>query len=487
MDIKKKVLVGSVWAVGMRWGTRLIGLASVVVLARVLHPEDFGIMAMAMILVGFLDLFAELGVGIMLIREREISRSDMDTAWTIRVLQGFFLAALLALAAVPAAIYFREPRIEAVVYLCGLSIVLTAFGNIGVVLMRKELDFARDFRYQVITKFIGAAVTVALALLLRNYWALAIAQPCAALLNLVVSYRMHPFRPRFCLRGSRRLLAFSVTIVLSNMATFFANKLDAFIVGRIASPAQMGTYTVAVELSSMPQRELTMSVGRALFPVLAKLKNAGEQMLAVFLEVIGSVVALCLPAGVGLWVVSEDVVKVILGDQWVGTGRLIGILAMYGTLTSLIDIMLGHVLIVTQHERLQSAAYWVRAILLGVCALAAIPWGVEGVAIGATLSSVIMFVVALSILKVTLSCRCVDFLAIFWRPTIAALLMAVAVHYAVSSLDIPALPRLVIGIALGAVAYTSSLLLLWVIVGRPKSAEASALSMVFGRPMTRLG
>jgi len=471
--------------VSMRWGIRLIGLASIVVLARLLQPQDFGIMAMATLVIGFLELFAELGVGMMLIREREVSRSDMDTAWTIRILQGICLASVVSLAAIPAASYFREPRLEAVVYVVALGIVIASFENIGVMFIRKELDFAKDFRYQVICKISAVAVTIALAFVLRNYWALALAQPIASLLMVVVSYRIHPYRPRFCLQGYRKLLAFSVNIVLSNTARFFANKFDVFIVGRIASSAQMGIYTVTVELSSMPQRELTVSVGRALFPVLAKLKNAGEEMLAVFLEVIGSVAAICLPIGIGLWVVSEDVVRVILGSGWEGAGRLMGILALYGTLTSLIEIMIGHVLIVTHHEQRQTIALWARALLLASFAAGGIPWGVEGVAVGATASSLVMFVIAVSILKVTLSCRWLDFVSIFWRPTIAALLMGAAVHFGTASLDIPALPRLLLSIALGVVSYISALLLLWVIVGRPNSAEASALSMVFGRPMTR--
>ena len=487
MNIKKKILVGSIWAIGMRWGIRAIGLVSVVVLARILRPEDFGIMAMAALLVGFLDLFAELGLGMMLIREQDVSAADVNTAWTLRILQGLCLAAMVALAAVPAANYFREPRLEAVVYLSALAIVLGSFDNMGVVLIRKELDFARDFRYQMTAKVTGVVITITLALLLRSYWALAFAQPITAVANVIISYSMHSFRPRFRLEGYRRLLAFSVNIMLSNMARFFAGKLDVFIVGRMASSAQMGVYTVALELSSMPQRELTVSVGRALFPVLAKLKNAGEEMLAVFLEVIGSVAAVCLPVGVGLWVVSEDVVRVVLGDRWEGAGRLIGILALYGTLTSLIEIMIGHVLIVTHHENRQTIALWVRAVLLGVCAAAGIPWGVEGIAIGATTSSVIMFVIAISILKATLSCRWADFAAMFWRPTLAAALMAVVVHYGTSALAIPALPRLALSVALGTVSYTLSLLLLWLIAGRPDSAEASALRIVFGRPMARLG
>ena len=471
----------------MRWGTRLVGMVSVVILARILRPEDYGIMAMAMLLVGFLELFAELGVGVMLIREREVSRLDLDTAWTIRVIQGFCLGTVVVLAAIPAADYFREPRLQDVVYLSALGLVVNSFENIGVVLLRKELDFARDFQYQIMLKVISVAVTIALALMLRNYLALALAQPISALMGVFASYRMHRYRPRLCLKSYRRMLGFSINMVSSNMARFFANKLDVFIVSKIATSAQTGLYSVAVELSSMPQRELTVSVGRALFPVLANLKNAGQAMVAVFFEVIGSVAAVCFPIGVGLWIVSDDVVKVILGDKWEGAGRLIGILALYGTLTSLIEIMIGHVLIVTRHERRQAMAWWIRAVLLGACAAGGIPWGVDGVAAGATISSVVMFVIALWMLKSVLSCRWRDFLAIFWRPALAATSMAFIVHGTASTLALPALPRLALCIAAGVASYTFVLLLLWVIAGRPKSAESSALSVVFGRPMERLG
>jgi O-antigen/teichoic acid export membrane protein len=470
----------------MRWGIRLIGLASVVVLARILRPEDFGILAMAMLVTGLLESLSDLGVAMMLIREPNASTVDLNTAWTLRILQGLLLGMLVALMAVPAALYFREPRITAVIYLCALALAIVSFENIGVVLIRKELDFAKDFRYQVILKLLSVAVTVSLAVSLRSYWALALAQPVSAAANVGLSYLISSYRPRLCLKSYRRFLGFSANVVLANVARFLTNKADVFLVGSIGTSAQMGFYNVASELSSMPSRELTQSVGRALFPSLAKLKNDRADVLKTFLRVIGSVAALCIPIGCGLWVVADDFVRVVLGEQWEAASRLISYLAIYGTFTSLVDIMIGHVLIVSGHERRQALVLWVRCFLLVVCIAAGMHWGIDGIAIGATVSSAIMFAVTVWILTTTLSVSVVDLLAGFWRPTLAGLCMAALVHYATIDLPVPPLSRLIGGVAIGIVSYVMALLLFWWMAGRPQGTEAAVVAAFRGRhPMAR--
>src|SRR5262249_5097396 len=150
----------------------------------------------------------------------------------------------------------------------------------------------------------------------------------------------------------------------SNLARFISDKADVFIVGSISTTSQMGLYNVASELSSMLPRELTASVGRVLLPSLSKLKHANQDFLGGFLQVVESVAVICIPIGVGLWAVSDDLVYIVLGPRWEGTEPLIRILAAYGTLVSLVGIMLGHVLIVTGHERRQTIALWIRSGLL---------------------------------------------------------------------------------------------------------------------------
>ena len=475
MTVHRNILVGSLWAVAMRWAIRLLGLVSVVILARVLHPEDFGIVAMAMLLVGALATFGELGVAAMLIRESSVSTDDLDTAWTIRFAQFMVLAALVALLAPAAAAYFDEPRVTDVVRLGALGLAINAFENIGVVLFRKNLDFAKDFRYQVIVKLVGVAATIALALALRSYWALALAPPVSALANVAASYALSAHRPRFCTASWRRYLGFSMNMLLANIARFSYNKTDVFLVGSVANATQMGLYNVAAELSAMPARELTSSVGRALFPSLAHHRREREDVVTPFLHVIASVGALCLPIGLGLWAVADDAVRVILGSRWHEAGALMRYLAIHGTLTSMIDIMLGHVLIVSGHERRQTMVFWVRFILVAACAGVGTIGGAQGIAIGAMASSFLMFAVSIAVLNATLGTRVRDYARILWRPLVASLLMTGVVHAAAAGLQLPALARLLASIALGVLSYGAALFALWHSVGRPAGVEQSIL------------
>jgi O-antigen/teichoic acid export membrane protein len=488
LNVIKTIWYGSAWAVAMRWSMRLVGMLSVVILARLLKPEDFGILAMASLLIGAFASFTGVGVGALLIREANISQVDMDTAWTIRIIQGMLLAAVVALLAYPASLYFREPRLTEVVYVCALGLFLGSFANIGIVLIRKELDFAKDFRYHLIIKFVGVATTISLAFWLRSYWALAIARPVAAVIDVAISYLMHPYRPRFSMKSAHRFYRFSAFVITSNVARFINSKADVFLVGTVGTASEMGTYNVAAEMSAIPPKEITVSVGRAMFPTLSRLKHAGGDvgdLQASFLAIVGSVAVLCIPMGLGLWIVADDFVHVVLGERWAATTALIGYLAIYGTLESLINIMLGHIMIVTGHEHRQSAAWWIRCVLLVAGALIGMQFGIQGIAIGATISGAIMFVISIGILMTTLPFKVSDFIRIYWRPTLAALAMTLVVHYSAQALHVPTAARLVLCVAIGALSYVVALGLLWLASGRPEGAEASALSALLKRPVAK--
>jgi lipopolysaccharide exporter len=467
---------------------RVVGMLSVVILARLLNPEDFGILAMVSLLIGAFATFTGVGVAALLIREAVITDDDMNTAWTIRIIQLSLLAILVALLAHPASLYFREPRLTNVVYVCAFALFIGSFANIGTVLIRKELDFAKDFRLNLIVKFVGVVTTISLAFWLRSYWALAIARPVSALIDVAITYCMHPYRPRFSLKSAGRFYRFSRFVISSNVAHFINSKADVFFVGSIGTATTMGTYNVASEMSSIPAKEITLSVGRAMFPSLSKLKHTGGDIAllqASFLDVVGSVALLCIPMGLGLWAVADDFVHVVLGERWAAVTDLIGLLAIHGTLESLIGIMIGHILLVTGHEHRQSVALWIRCLLLVTCAAVGMQFGVKGVAVGATVSSAIMFVVAIFILKSTLPFTAFDFVRIYWRPTLAALAMTIVVRYAAQVVDVTAAVRLAWSVAVGAVSYVAILAALWVVCGRPDGAEANALSALLKRPVAK--
>ena len=160
---------GALWTVLMRLTLRSIGMVSTVVLARLLVPADFGLVVLASMLIGLVELASEFEFATYLIREQGIDRSYYDTAWTLSVLRGGLIAVVLVVCSSAAADFFAEPRLQNVLYALSLASLISGLANIGIVDFQKSLNFDRDFRLTVQTKLVSFAITVLLAILLRNY------------------------------------------------------------------------------------------------------------------------------------------------------------------------------------------------------------------------------------------------------------------------------------------------------------------------------
>ena len=194
-----RMLNGALWMIALRWAIRLTGLVSTVILARLLMPSDFGIVAMAMIVVGTLEIFNQTGQTLVLIRLENPTKEHFDTAWTVSFLIGLAIAAAILAASPLAELYFHEPKVEPVMQCLALRAILGGLENIGTVNFRRDLKFDRFFAFNVYPKLISFTVTIALAFMLRNYWALVAGILIGQLALIVLSYTMHPHRPRFTL------------------------------------------------------------------------------------------------------------------------------------------------------------------------------------------------------------------------------------------------------------------------------------------------
>ncbi len=193
-SLGSRLMSGSVWMIAMRWSMRLLGLVSTAILARLLTPEDFGLVAMAAIAVGLVEVFSQIGVELALIRHPNPQRRHYDTAWTFNLLTGLILGGLMVLVAPLAAAFFEEPRVEPVLWVLAAAPLVRGAVNIGIVDFRRDLRFAKDFQYNFITRIAGFVTTVTLALVFRNYWALVIGTMAHGVYGLIVSFFIHPYR-----------------------------------------------------------------------------------------------------------------------------------------------------------------------------------------------------------------------------------------------------------------------------------------------------
>ena len=167
-DILKRAVKGAGWTVFMRFAVRFVGIVSTLILARLLVPADFGLVALATMLVAMLEAMSEFNFAIYLIRQQSADRSHYDTAWTLSALRGIIIALLLAALAPFAVDFFHEPRLENIVYAIALVTVLSGFTNIGIVDFQKSLEFHKEFQLLVYTRLCSFITTITLALLFRG-------------------------------------------------------------------------------------------------------------------------------------------------------------------------------------------------------------------------------------------------------------------------------------------------------------------------------
>ena len=208
-SFKHSIAQGATWMVAMRWTIRSIGLLNTIILARVLTPQDFGLVAMATVVIGLLDAVTSVNVDLPLIRNRAVKRCHYDSAWTLQVLSGWVKCGLYLGIAPFLVKYYGDPRVGTVACIIALRPAIEGFENIGQVDFRRDLRFDKEFRYWVYRRLLTFVLTIGIALWLRNYLALAIAAPISAAVTVFLSYVMSRYRPRFATRHLREIWTFS--------------------------------------------------------------------------------------------------------------------------------------------------------------------------------------------------------------------------------------------------------------------------------------
>lgn len=472
-----------IWTIASRWGIRIIGVFSTMIMARLLTPEDFGIVAIVALVTGLIDNFSRLGISMLVIREQDTSREFHDTAWTMQILQSIFIAAVLVLLAPAIEAYFSEPRVVPVVYLVALTALTAAPVNIGMVLVRKELDFAKDFRFEIYKRLITLAATIPLAVLWRNYWAIAVGQFIAQLVSVAQSFAMHPYRPRLSLVRAKDYLRFARSVIPYNAAFFLTGKADVFVVGGISNSTGLGMYNVAADLSSTFTREVVGTIGRGLLPNYAKLTASHERLVEVFLTVLGVTAILAMALGLGLAAVASDFVLVLLGEQWEDAAPIVFWLSIYGTIVCVLETLGGHILIVKGMERLSAVLMLCRlGFLIPFIVIASIQGTLNAVAAACACSAAFALPIYCYFLCRSLEIRFRQIYSVLWRPSLSAAAMLAVLSHIPNWFD-NAVILLTVKVAMGVFIYAGLLTGLWFIAGRPPGPEQLLCGYMFSKRM----
>lgn len=473
---------GAAWMILLRLADRIIGVASIAVLARLLVPADFGIVALAAAVIAVVELFGDLRLETALIRDRREGRAAMDSAWTLRLLVALALSAAMVAAAPVAAILLEDERLTLVVMVLAAATLIDGFENIGTVEFQRKLDFRRDFSYRFWSRIAATVVTIAVAIVWRDYWALVAGTVARSAIRVALSYRVHPFRPRLSLAAARALLSFSSWLMVDNLIGGINRRLSDFVVARWAGVEALAFFSTASELANLATTEVQAPIRRAIYPGFAEMAGDVARLTRGFVDSLGVLFALGAPVAAGIALAAPEIVLVLLGPQWTQTVPLVQILALAGIVTTLRTG--SHVVYLAIGKPQLNTWLSGSALAISVPALVIGVWydGVTGAAWGVVVRAVIMLLIDYTILWRLLGVGPGTLAPAAWRPVagLAAMALAVEALRAVlptATTTLSALPPLAACIAVGAAAYVATVTALWAAAGRPAGAEVRAFAV----------
>ena len=313
-----RVFTAGAWAFALRIAMRVLILVRTVILARLLVPEDFGLMAIATLAILLLDRVTKPGFDSALVQRKGDIRGYMDTAWTVQLARAALMALILVVAAPSIAAFFGAPEAEQIIRVLSIAVLARGLASIGVVEFWRELRFDRYFWLEMSDKIADVLVSIGAAIVLRNVWALVLGVMAGAIVKTITSYVLHPYRPRihFGRSESAELFGFGKWMWASNILTYTVTSLDDILVGRMLGVTQLGWYRMAYNFSQAVVTEFAIITSQVAFPTYSTLQTQRERLSAAYLGTLHFVAFLAFPVAIGTLLLATDLTVGLLGPGW---------------------------------------------------------------------------------------------------------------------------------------------------------------------------
>lgn len=386
-SLRAQAIKGIGWGAAGQIARQSITLATAVLLARFLSPEDFGLFAMAQVLVGFAALFSDLGLGTALIQNREIGLRRLSTVFWANALLGAALSLLLALLSTQIAGFFGKPELAWVVALLGLQFPIAALAVVHRALMQRELALDKLFRIDLSAFGAAGLAAVTAAYVGLGVWSLVVQALLAPAVGLMVTARYASWRPTlvFSLGECRDLFHYGLHLSGFNIFNYWSRNLDNLLIGKYLGAHALGLYSLAYRLILFPLSAIASVFGQVMLPILSRRHDRDGDFRVIYLKACRVVGLISFPLVVGLFVLAEPVIVLVLGSQWRDAAPVFRILAISGLLQP-IGATIGW--IYTARARTDLMLRWgvISGVVYMLSFLVGLNWGVQGVAMAYVLS-----------------------------------------------------------------------------------------------------
>jgi O-antigen/teichoic acid export membrane protein len=308
---------GTFWTYLSHFSGKMMSFVTTIILARLLVKEDFGVASFAIIVIGLLEVFHDLGIGLALIYH-DHDQKKANTGFWLGLGIGISLFTLTFMLAPFAADFFNDPRAIGVIRVLALTFPLAALSNVHDALLRKQLRFGRKVIPDFVRSLSKGLIAITLAILGFGAWSLIWGQVLGTAVAVIAFWIIHPFRPNFQFdtQSVNQLLSYGLGIVGVHALGVLLLNIDYLFVGRFLGAVALGVYTLSFRVPELLIKKFCGTIGRVIFPVYAKLRDDKQSLGTGFLTTIRYVTMVTVPIGVGLALIAQPFVLTVFSDKW---------------------------------------------------------------------------------------------------------------------------------------------------------------------------
>jgi O-antigen/teichoic acid export membrane protein len=406
-----------------------LNVASTIVLARLLLPSDFGLIAMVTAITSFLGLFRDLGLSTATVQRSDLTAGDLSALFWVNAILGALMAIAVGASAPLVAHFYGHPELEGVTLALACGFVTAGLSVQHSALLRRQLRFGATAVIDVGAHAVAAAAAILSAQLNAGYWALVVFQLSSSAAATTGAWIVCGWKPGWppSFSGVRPLVSFGTGLTVFNTLAYLTRNLDNVILGRVAGAAALGFYTRAYSLLLMPVDRVRGPISAVVVPALARLQTDPQRFRAYFLKAITTVAAIGMPLVVFLFVFAEETVVLVLGAQWAQSVLLFRLLApaafveTFNTIGSWVCTPLGNASRLVRWQIVATIAM-IAAFLVGA------GWGAAGMAAAVSVATVALRAPATVYLLRGSPIRPQDLGLALCRPAIASIAAGGAVH-----------------------------------------------------------
>lgn len=338
MGYFKTAARGVTWVGGFRVITRVVSFARTIILARILMPSQFGVYAIATLVLAFLEVFTETGINIFLVQQKGKIDKYVDTAFVISIFRGFVVGALIYISSSSVANFFESPNALPLLRLISLVPIIRGFINPSIAKFQKDLHFGKDFLLRTSVFSIDSLVAILATIYLNSPIGIIIGLISGAIFEIVLSWAMAKPTPKFRidLKKTKKIISHGKWVTLNGIFSYANLNIDDTFVGKMLNSSSLGIYQMSFKLSTLPVTEVTQVFNRVTLPVYVKISDDKLRLRKAFFKTLFTVSSITIPIGFALFLGADYLVPLLLGEQWSLAIPVLKVLSGFGVLRAIV-------------------------------------------------------------------------------------------------------------------------------------------------------